>query len=73
MSETAIIADFMVAFVSEFAKTYHLTEPQAFRYLQHYGAINDIIACYDAAHTLSLEDVCQTAADICKSRGGELA
>lgn len=72
MGRLATIADYMVAFVSEFAKNHNLNPQQAFRYLWNYGAIKDISACYDAAHTLSFEDVCNTATKICRSRGGRL-
>lgn len=72
MTDLTTIADYMVSFVSEFAKAYNLTTQQAFRYLWRYKAIQDIQECYEVAHTLSFEDVCTTAAQICRNRGGEL-
>lgn len=66
------VAEYMVAFVNEFGQRHGLSNAQAFRYLWRYHAITNISNCYEAAHTLTFDDVCQTATDICHSRGGEL-
>lgn len=69
-SETYDKAEYMVAFVAEFAKMHQLSQHQAFRYLDRFGAIDGIFSNYDAAHTLSFEDVCVTATAHCCHEGG---
>lgn len=66
------IIDYMVGLVHEFAKSNELTDYQSFGYMWRYGAVQDIIDNYAAAHTLTYDDVCQTISKICKSRGGKI-
>lgn len=66
------IIDYMVGLVNEFVQRHELTDSQSFGYMWRYGAVQDIIDNYDAAHTLPYDDVCQTISKICKSRGGKI-
>ena len=66
------VAEYMVALVNEFGKRHTLSDEQAFSYMYRYGAIDDIVSCYGAAHTLSFDDVCQMVENICRRKGGKI-
>jgi len=66
------VAEYMVALVSEFASRHGLSEIQSFSYMYRYGAIDGIIDCYAAAHTLSFDDVCEMVGGICRRNGGRI-
>jgi hypothetical protein len=64
--------EYVVAFVSEFAKTYSMTQQEAFSYLDQHDAIHTLIQHYGIAHTLSFEDVIETFTGFCQRKGGTL-
>ena len=70
--KTADILDYVIMLVNAYAVTHGLTDAQAFKYMWRYGAIQEIMNAYDAAHTLPFDDVCETVSRICQSRGGLL-
>ena len=68
----ADVLDYAIMLVNEYAAAHGLTDAQAFKYRWRYGAFQEIMDAYDAAHTLPFDDVCETVSRICQSRGGLL-
>lgn len=66
-------AEYIVAFIAKFAKTKHLSESQAYRYLRRFDAIRFINIHYNIAHTLRMEDVLEDITAYCKRHGGAIA
>ena len=64
---------YIVAVISDFAKHYGLSTPQAYRYLARYKGIEFLEDFYDVEHTLSFEDVVSDVARICRNNGGTLS
>lgn len=66
-------ADYLMMAISEFAKTFNLTRKAAANYLVRFSGIDFIDSCYDAEHTLSMEDCVRDLATVCRRHGGTLA
>lgn len=64
--------EYIIALISEFAKTYSLTPGQAYRYLERYKAIDFIDRHYGIAHTQSFEDVISDITVYCRRFGGAI-
>lgn len=64
--------EYMVAFISEFAKAYSLTPNQAYRYLERYNAIDFLDKHYGIAHTQSFKDIVSDMAAYCRRFGGAI-
>lgn len=65
-------AEYIVIFISEFARRYGLSAVQAYRYLNRYKAIDFQDEQYNVAHTQSFEDMVQYMASYCQRHGGTL-
>ncbi|MBQ8656631.1 MAG: DUF3791 domain-containing protein [Prevotella sp.] len=63
---------YIVLCVSEFASRYHLTNRQAYAYLNRYEGLSFLDDCYEAEHTLSLDDAVADLTVVCKRNGGGL-
>jgi len=73
MSELTIHKiDFLVALISEFAKRFHLSGDEAYRYINQYGGVEMFEANYDILHTLSFRDMVDGMAAFCHRKGGAL-
>ena len=66
-------AEYIVIFISEFARHFGLSALQAYRYLNRYKAIDFLDEYYNIAHTQSFEDMVQNMAIYCQRHGGELS
>ena len=64
--------EYIVAFVSEFAKKYKLSEKEAFNYLDRFKAVDFLERQYNIAHTLSFSQMVSDVAFFCRKNGGEL-
>lgn len=64
--------EWTVIFVYEFGRRHGLTTKQAFDYLHRHGGIDFVDECYGIAHTLSFDDMVDSATEFCQRRGGEL-
>ena len=65
-------AEYLVIFISEFARKYNLSQKQAFRYLSQYKAIELINEQYDIIHTLDLYSMVEDIATYCRRYGGAI-
>ncbi|MCL2443511.1 MAG: DUF3791 domain-containing protein [Treponema sp.] len=63
---------YFVMCVGAFAKAKNIGEKDAFNYLNKYKGIDFLIECYEAEHTLSLDDAVDDLTIVCKNHGGEL-
>ena len=68
--ETQNKAEYIVIFISEFARRFGLSAVQAYRYLNRYKAIDFLDEQYNIAHTQSFEDMVQNMAGYCQRHGG---
>lgn len=65
--------EYIIALINEFARAHHLTDVQAFRYLDRFRAIDFITRHYGVAHTQRFEDVVSDLAAYCRRQGGAIA
>ena len=66
------ISEYIVAFIAAFASHYAMTEVEAYRYLNQYGAIKVMHDFYDVMHTQPMDDMVQSMASYCHRKGGWL-
>ncbi len=64
--------EYLVMLVSAFAHQSNVSESQAYRYLNKYGALALCEKHYGIMHTLSLNENVQTLKDYCQRKGGKL-
>lgn len=65
--------DYLIALVSEFAATHHLSLQQAYLYLQQYKGLDFADEFYDVEHTLSFDQAVEDITMYCKRMGGSIA
>jgi len=63
---------YYVMCVSAFSKEKDMEKRNAFNYLLEHNGIEFIIECYDAEHTLSIEDAVNDLTLVCKNNGGNI-
>lgn len=61
---------YIIAAISEFAKTYHISAREANNYLIRFKGIDFLTEHYDAEHLLSFDDTIQDLTQVCLSNGG---
>lgn len=64
------VIGYIVAVISEFAKAYDMTIPEASNYLNRYRGIEFLTEHYEAEHLLSIDDSVQDLAQVCFNNGG---
>ena len=73
MSQKEIsIINYIVVCISEFAKQKEITVKEAYQYLKLYKGLEFLNECYEAEHTLSLDDTVEDLIEVCKNNGGNL-
>ncbi|MDR0731209.1 MAG: DUF3791 domain-containing protein [Treponema sp.] len=70
--ETVKQVHYYVMCVSLFAKLKGIGPRDAFNYLNEYKGIDFLVECYDAEHTLSLDDAVDDLTAVCKNHGGTI-
>jgi len=63
---------YYVLCVGAFAKAKSIPHTDAFNYLNEYKGIDFLIDCYEAEHTLSLDDAVNDLTLVCKNNGGSI-
>lgn len=66
------ISEYIVALISSFANHYNMTEVEAYKYLNKYGAIKVAHDFYDVMHTQPMDDMVQSMSSYCHRKGGSL-
>lgn len=65
--------EYVVCCVGAFAQRFNLSNAQAYAYLRRFSGINFLLECYEAEHTLSIDDAVEDLAVICQNNGGHVA
>lgn len=65
--------NYVVVCVNEFAKSKRMPIRDAFQYLYQHKGIAFLTECYDAEHTLSLQDAIEDLTRVCQNNGGMIA
>lgn len=65
-------SEYIVALIAAFASRYTMTEAEAYKYLNKYGAIKVAHDFYDVMHTQPMDDMVQSMASYCRRKGGTL-
>jgi len=63
---------YVIACISEFARSTSLSAQEAFRYLDSYGGIDFLFEHYDTEHLLSLDDAVDDLKIITNNAGGTI-
>lgn len=66
------IIDYIVICINEFAKQCKMTSKEAYFYLKEFKGIEFLKDCYEAEHTLSLDDAVEDLKGICSNNGGKI-
>ena len=72
MDLTHNIIEYVNCCVGAFANRFKLTLGQSYVYLRRLKAIDFLIDCYAAGHTLSIEDAVEDIMLLCQKNGGRL-
>lgn len=64
--------EYIILLVAAFASRSDMSESQAYRYLNQYGALALCDKHYGIMHTLSLEENIETLKNYCQRKGGKL-
>ena len=71
-TERLNMIEYLVLLVAAFASRSKVSEAQAYRYLNQYGALALCEKHYGIMHTLALEENIQTLQVYCQRKGGKL-
>jgi len=63
---------YFVMCVSAFAQAKHLSQKDAYNYLEEYKGIDFLEECYEAEHCLSMDNAVDDLSTICKNNGGKV-
>ena len=66
------IISYLVVCIRDFGEAYGLSPKEAYSYLERHKGLQFLIDCYEAEHTLSIEDARADMTIICKRNGGRL-
>jgi predicted methyltransferase len=66
------ISEYIVLLIAAFAKHYSMTDAEAYRYLNRYGAIKVAHDFYDVMHTQPMDDMVKSISTYCQRKGGYL-
>jgi hypothetical protein len=64
--------EYMVCCIGAFAQRHNLTNAQAYAYLRRFTAIDFLLDCYEAEHTLSIDNAIDDITAICQMHGGKI-
>lgn len=66
------IINYIVICINEFAKQCKITSKEAYLYLKDYKGLEFLKECYEAEHTISLDDAIDDLKQICMNNGGNI-
>lgn len=70
MSDTKQKVSYLIVCIRDFGTNHNLSPKEAYAYLNKYKGLQFLIDCYEAEHTLSIEDAVADMATVCKRNGG---
>ncbi|MBO5005172.1 MAG: DUF3791 domain-containing protein [Clostridia bacterium] len=66
------ILNYLVICIDEFAKQKVISRSESYSYLKKYKGLEFLNECYEAEHTVSLNDAIEDLTEICKRNGGTI-
>lgn len=66
------IIEYIVCCIGAFARTYGISNAQSYAYLRRFSGIDFLLECYEAEHTLSIDDAVEDLQIICHRNGGAI-
>ena len=66
------IMEYIVMCIGEFASQTKITQKEAYLYLRDFGGIAFLKECYEAEHTLGLDNTIEVVKEVCKNNGGKI-
>lgn len=64
--------EYLATCISAFGEHFNLSNIESYNYLRRYKGIDFLIKCYDAEHTLSIENAVEDLQLLCSNNGGKL-
>jgi hypothetical protein len=64
--------EYLVACIADFARKFNISNWQAYSYLHRFKGFSFLDECYEAEHTLSIDDAINDIMNICHRNGGKL-
>ena len=64
--------EYVICCVGAFASRFNLSNAQAYAYLRRFTGIDFLLDCYEAEHTLSIDDAVEDLTHICLQKGGRI-
>lgn len=64
--------NYYVLCINAFARDKNLGQKEAFNYLEQYKGIEFLVDCYEAEHTLSIDNAVEDLTLVCKNNGGDI-
>ncbi len=65
--------NYIIAFITEFAKVHHISIQQAYIYLQQFRGLDFVDKYYEVEHTNSFENAVDDVTIYCHRMGGAIA
>lgn len=64
--------EYVICCVGAFAMRFNLSNAQAYAYLRRFTGIDFLLDCYEAEHTLSIDDAVEDIMHVCLQKGGRI-
>ena len=64
--------EYLATCISAFGERFRLSNIEAYNYLKRFKGVEFLIDCYDAEHTLSIENAVEDLQMLCAKNGGKL-
>lgn len=64
--------EYLTTCISAFGEQFKLSNIEAYKYLKRYKGVDFLIDCYEAEHTLSIENAVEDLQLLCSNNGGML-
>ena len=66
------VLNYIIICIDEFAKQKKISRQEAYNYLKKYKGLEFLNECYEAEHTVSLNDAVEDLIQVCKGNGGNI-
>lgn len=64
--------EFLATCISAFGEQYKLSNIESYNYLRRFKGLDFLLNCYEAEHTLSIENAVEDLQLLCTKNGGKL-
>lgn len=64
--------EYLATCISAFGEQFKLSNIESYNYLKRYKGVDFLIDCYEAEHTLSIENAVEDLQTLCSNNGGKL-